>query len=87
MEKNFNYYKTIEKRISKRLDKVREILTQYKTEAEKIKGHWTNSDREKFKNWNRLHDIETTLESQLRENYFQYQDFCFDNVGIAVYNF
>jgi uncharacterized protein YutD len=87
MQKEFNHFKTIEKRISKRLDKFREILTQYKTEAEKIKGRWTDEDREKFKNWNRLHDIETILECQLRENYFHYQNFCFDNVGIAVYNF
>lgn len=86
MEKNFNYYKTIEKRISKRLDKVREVLNQYKIESEKIKGSWTDKDREKFKNWNRLHDIETILEMQLRENFCEYQCYCFDNVGIAVYN-
>lgn len=86
MQKNFNHYKEIETRIKNRLEKVRSILNNYKTESEKIRGKWTDADRHTFRNWNRFHDIETALEIQLRNNYFEYQEFCFDNFGISVYN-
>lgn len=87
MQRNYNYFKERETLINKRLEKVRDILNTYKQESQKIVGKWTDEDREKFKNWNRYHDIETTLEYQLKENYFDYQDYYFNKTGVAIYNF
>lgn len=87
MQRNYDYFKQRETLINKRLEKVRDILNTYKQESKKIVGRWNDEDREKFKDWNRYHDIETTLESQLKENYFDYQDYCFEKTDIAVYNF
>lgn len=82
MEKHFiNREKTL-KAIESRIDL---ILRNYKEEAEKITGNWTQEDREKFKDWNLYHDKKDKVTSLLHTNWSNYKDWHFETYQFNVY--
>ncbi len=83
--KVFNFHKRKEAILQLAIQKVDIKLDFYSKESEKIQGNWSDSDREKFKDWNNLHDLKDRLMSRLNDNYCSYQSFCFRRFGIAIY--
>ena len=49
--------------------------------AAAIKGNWTDADRAKFADWNKLHDLHDRLINRLQDNYSDYQHWHFEEFG------
>jgi len=66
--KNLKYFKKKEGLINRAIERVKDKLSWFKSEGEKIQGNWTDADREHLKDWNNWHDLQYRLEERLWQN-------------------
>ena len=92
MEKNFEYFKAKETRIKLAIEKVKAKLAEYAAYGEKIhalcekqKRCWKPEESYLVKDWNDWHDLQYRLESRLADNFFDYQEYCFDTNGFCTF--
>lgn len=79
------YFISKQDSIQKAINRIQSKLEHYSNESAKIQGNWTDADRERFKDWNNLHDLEYRLTSRLSDNYSNYQQWHFDTFGWVAY--
>ena len=84
-KKEQNVFVKKEALILKAIDKVKFKLKAYKRQAAKIKGSWTDEDREKFSDWNSLHDLEYRLQNRFDQNVSNWHQWRFDTFGWTAY--
>ena len=77
-------YQAKQERIRQAHEKVTAKIYQYKQEASAIVGQWTEQDHERFKDWNKLHDLEYRLLMRGRDNWNAHQHQQFITNGFAI---
>ncbi len=92
MEKNFEYFKAKETRIKNAIERVKKRLLEFKQYNDQIdelcdkEGRtWTQEELNNLNGWNDLHELQDRLEDRLRDNFVDYQEYCFETNGFCAF--
>jgi len=94
MEKLERYFFEKQNRLNKAIEKVKAKLDFFKTQSDERSKNWetmTEEQKEEHRAinnslyWNEHHDLETRLENRLKDNFFDYQSWHYQQKGWAAY--